>query len=164
MNGWTRIWMVVTLLASGAVLALTTYAWYGDMPRRGMYSREMAEQFDTDACRSLRPAVQQLRDEAAMWRLMGEKPDCAGFISFGYRHQHSWDWIRTAADYAKYEANQQERRDRHLQQSWLLALPVTMTFVGLWLVFFTLRPVIGWIASGFRPKPTSIGSARGPAA
>ena len=153
MNGWTRIWMVISLLATGAVLAFTTHAWYVDIPARGMYSREMAEQFDNNACRILRPEVQQLRDEAGMWRLIGDKPECVGFISFGYRNRHSWDWIKSAEDYSKYEANQQYRRDLYFRQSWLLALPATITFVGLWLAYFTLRPVVRWISRGFGPSP-----------
>lgn len=163
MNGWTRIWMVISLLASGGVLAFTTYAWYVDIPSKGLFIREVAEQFDNPACRSLRPAVQQLRDEEGMWRLIGEKPECVGFISFGYRNRYSWDWIKSAEDYAKNEANQQNRRELYLRQAWLLPLPVTMTFVGLWLVFFTLRPVVRWIARGFGPEPSEAASTQRPA-
>lgn len=164
MNGWTRIWMVISLLASGGVFAFTMHAWYVDIPARGMYWSEIAEQFDSTACKSLRPAVQQLRDEGEMWSLMGEKPECAGLIRFGYQNKYSWDWIRSAQDYARHESNQQERYDRYMRWSWFLPLPGTVTFLGLWVVFFAVRPVVRWISRGFRTKPTSIGSARGPAA
>lgn len=81
---------------------------------------------------------------------MKDQPDCASVISFTV-HQPFDDWVKSGEDYERWVERGNEFRERRIQE---LATSLPIAFlVGVaacWLVFFALRPLVRWVAVGFR--------------